>query len=84
MRIEYEILEIKSEIERINCELEEVGLLLNSRGELSKVLEMLTQMDNRIRKIESFLEDKKPKSIKDKFLEPIKSNGGKNGKPFSK
>jgi len=43
------------EIDRLNTELEEVGLLLNSRGELSKVLANIIELEKEVKSIKSTL-----------------------------
>jgi hypothetical protein len=53
MNIEGEIHKLKSEIEMMNSELEEVGILLNSRGELSKVLTFLLEMKKDIEELKN-------------------------------
>lgn len=51
MNYEQEIRNLKKEIDRVDCELEEVGLLLNSRGELSKVLSVLIELQKDVKEL---------------------------------
>ncbi len=69
MNFEWEIRDLKAEIDRIDTELEEVGLLLNSRGELSKVLGSLIELNTEFKNLNKNLEVqmKKPKSPKFSF-----------------
>jgi hypothetical protein len=53
MNIEGEIHKLRDEVEMMNSELEEVGILLNSRGELSKVLTFLLEMKKDIEELKN-------------------------------